>query len=325
MKNTVIASFALSFLLTQAQSVIAMEPLQIKISKEESTGWFLTPKQYTNANGLVNRMSALLGQINRNFRYPTPHELDQVRGRYEELMDILEQYDRNGNIVPIPQEWRQMVGIIEKYFDHWAQLKNEPYLHEPREERKMLQQRATLARPVAFQAPTHVPVAPIIQGGILRPKNVAVTQASQVHQQQKQEGAAQIERAVLLQWPEKPSLPKQEQAPKRQWKFSNQSEKMATIFTLVSSDCYQQKMVYPGDDYGPVTISQRPYMFLYTAAGTHVVSVDSKNNLLLEKEAPLGEGTYDFEIIKTMPFDEAKDTLFIINSMGEVDFIKRNL
>jgi len=227
----------------------------------------------------VNRLSALLGQINRNYRQPTSNELDQIRGRYDELMDILEQYDQTGSVIPIPQEWQQAVGRIEQYFNYWAQLKNEPYLHEPRE---------ALNR-----------------------------QKKQEKEEMDRLETAMIKDAIAQ------SVTKQ-LVSQKQWEFSNQSEKIATIFTSVSSDCYKRKMIYPGDDYGPITPSQDPFMFLYTSAGTYVIDLRKNNILTLEKEAALGEGTYDFKVIKTMPFDEAQDILFIIDPNGEVDFVKRN-
>lgn len=284
MKNSFIASliFTLAFLPMQFQRVIAMDPLQFKKGKEERSGWFLDSKQHIAAKGLLDRMTALLGQINRNYRHPTSQELEQIRGRYEELMDILEQYDSTGNVIPMPQEWRQAVGLIEQYFNYWAQLKNEPYLHEPREALKIQQQ-----------------------------------------QTQEKENLARVEIAMIEDAIAQ-SIIKQTQTVQKQWEFSNQSEKMATIFTSVSSGCYQYQEIHPGDDYGPITLTQRPLMLLYTSAGAHVISVDANADLLLEKEAKLESGLYDFKIIKTMPFDEAQDILFIINPHGEVDFVKRN-
>ncbi len=117
-----------------------------------------------------------------------------------------------------------------------------------------------------------------------------------------------------------------EQLTQKEWEISNKSEKMATLFTLLSPGNYQQVIIKPGMDFWPITIKpgKKTEMYLYTPAGSYQLTVDNKNTVSLAKEADLGLGKYGFKVFNTIPFQETNGLLFTIKSDGSVDFAKPN-
>ena len=117
-----------------------------------------------------------------------------------------------------------------------------------------------------------------------------------------------------------------EQLTQKEWEISNKSEKMATLFTLLSPGNYQQVIIKPGMDFWPITIKpgKKTEMYLYTPAGSYQLTVDNKNTVSLAKEADLGLGEYGFKVFNTIPFQETNGLLFTIKSDGSVDFAKPN-
>ncbi len=112
-------------------------------------------------------------------------------------------------------------------------------------------------------------------------------------------------------------------AVEKQWQFSNQTAKLVTVLISISPESWQQIIINPGDDYGPLNPPKQPNMYLYTQADSYHLTIDANSNLTLAKEADLGQGRYGYKVFKTIPFQEANDVLFIINPDGSVDFVKR--
>ena len=284
-----------------AEQLAQKEMESKKVKEEKRPGWYLAPGHSIRINGLLDRMNALLGQISRANRRATRSELDQIRGRYDELMDILDQYE---NVTPKPQGWeqvRQQLGGIEREFNYWAQLTNEPYLPEPRETARQIQRQK--------------------QEEMDRIERAMIKQS--VEQSIAQRSQSDEELARILQAQENESYvqellkQKQELATQKQWQFSNQTERMVTILTLVSPGNFQKVIVNPGMDFGPIVINsgEKPEMYLSTLAGSYQLMIDN-TNLTLAKEAVQGKEDMGIKFLK--PYLFKKQPIFCSSSIQMV-------
>jgi len=113
----------------------------------------------------------------------------------------------------------------------------------------------------------------------------------------------------------------------RKFEFSNQSDQFVTVWIQRTEGCWYPIVVFPESDSGSlIQPMERGTVYIFTkAAGRFIMQMGEGEEYRLINETPGQEGKRqtNVRIIRSMPYDQVRDILIVINPDGFVDFSSR--
>jgi hypothetical protein len=129
--------------------------------------------------------------------------------------------------------------------------------------------------------------------------------------------------------PRRKNISKSVDTNERKFEFSNQSDQYVTVWVPRSHGCWHPTWLYPYRDSGILNFLEKEGLFIFTKAiGYFTMYMDNRSgSYRLIKETPSREieGHSKIAEIRSMPYDEVKDIIVIIDPEGNVDFTNRNI